>query len=1691
MAVLSTIGALGTHAFNAGGIYGTLHLVDQPFYESLSRANKSLAISAIAMEKYFQRSNQSLMQLQHTLLSIGGIAAVGLGAALFVFKDFDKQMRDVNSISNLTEKSLKGLSKQVLQLTLEVRQFSPEQMAQGLYQIASSGFYGAKGLKVLEEAAKTAVAGVAGMETTATALTGILQAYNLQAEDARKVSDILFNTVNYGIIRMEELTNGIGGVSAAAANAKIPLEDVSGLIISLTRAGFMPANALVRVERFITAFTMKPDKDLVKLMNSLGVSSGTEMFQKYGIVGAIEKIYNLTKGGKGNLLGDLFGDKREQQAIASLVQDNAKRIKESMELAKKYDGARDRAYNEQRKAFESSANELKATFLLAVTELGEKAVPQALKLFAALKPIVNSLRDINVELVIGGIKWTLIAAGAVTALRVINDIRRSIAGISINVLERLGAAKLAGAGAVTSSGMISNVINTARMSNLTTDIQLQQRMQGATQSQLIAQEQKLAAARTVSLDAEKQKLFIERQRLRQLELATQQLVTQNQLAIRQVQAQLTILQTAKQINGAYIIPGLRGFVSKANYDAQVAAAKVQRDTLVQTSLLLTQQLETEKQILINKIKAYQTEVAKNTTKKESLALALEENIQQLAQLDQGVALLAQERQILQGAIAELEARINTNRALAIQQGLTGELVILQQKLAANTLALNTRMDTIVKGTSQWKNVLGSIASFLGLNWGTAIFAGVALAIWGVVTALNAARKELERLNKEEEAHNDILQHQIDIRDQDKKTLEEYVRKYDEYTETLTKAKKGSVEYVEAFNNIAKVKDGIKDKIKSVTSYVDMQKISFYNLRDAAIETTDAISNSMSKIQRDLAKGQLQVKVNEAITRLPQYFGGAIGGGVTKQAIESLFLKVRNGSLDIDNVPAGLRGLLLDKSVNAYGLQTFAFKPEVEKIKNNPLRFAQYLYAQAKKAGYFKNSNLNSVNSLQNIMTDLDLYAYELDQLGRTVTTSTKTPTTTETGGGGGDTADKATLADIYEAKVSKADSDLQALVNERNRLSELGLFEQASRVQEKIPAAKNRLINLYSDEKAIRSAYSDQSKEEIEAKIAEAKKNITEVETDNDKIFKDEIERQQKEFDIAVKNGEIDRAKRLAGNLIQFIDQAIVNATPTYAGYLREKKADVLKNVEGLKAPTVEISAQLREQSKESRRVERERRRSTIEQNGTPLDLLKFDQEQYIDAMADVRGATNQFDSATKSLSNLKGYDRVKSIIFSNPALWTEDDIKFLETWLNTNATQVEKYFPKYLDFLTNLNSYRQEVIKSQDVVNSTVKSGARNIYEMYDEDKNNAIDVISNLEQFIAGAKQSPYRQTDIDDANKFIQSIRDKEQKKFDKESKEEAKRIEETDAEYNRRLKEQEEEQKNLDEAQRNLQKIRNDALELQIEQNQIGKTLTAKDRRDSAGRKFLSVQQALDYEYNQSTTSPVRKEELKNEYTKALIDYQREILSIDSEVFGSLGETIWNARRDKNVFGNYIKELLESTAKENFSKVWTGIFKSKTEADENGNVKETNPLRRWLDKVTGNDTFKKAYGVLGSAYSGLSAISSIGTESSTGGFIEGGMAGASAGAGIAGALGIAVPQVAIAGALIGAILGTSKARRNAEERAQRIREAQLAELAKINNKLTPQYDFFNRGGFGALTSAFNFAGGMNVEYAWAVDDRRGIR
>ena len=300
------------------------------------------------------------------------VAAGGLAAATNLAIGFDKSMRNVNSIAQLPEPAFKKLNREVLAMAGPTAQ-APKTLAEGLYDLVSSGFDANESIQILNASARAATAGLTTTEVSTKAVAAALNAYHRPASDAKQISDDLFQTVNLGVVTFDELASTIGYVLPAANTMGVDLKQVGASISTLTKQGQSGSNAVTNINAALTAF-IKPSKAMKGVLKELGYETSLQLVKQKGFQGAIQLVTRAVHGNK-EAIGELFPNVRAMRAVFGLTGSASKSAAKDLRGFANDSGATARVLKEQSKSTAYQWNQLKAEASVLAINLGNKLIP--------------------------------------------------------------------------------------------------------------------------------------------------------------------------------------------------------------------------------------------------------------------------------------------------------------------------------------------------------------------------------------------------------------------------------------------------------------------------------------------------------------------------------------------------------------------------------------------------------------------------------------------------------------------------------------------------------------------------------------------------------------------------------------------------------------------------------------------------------------------------------------------------------------------------------------------------------------------------------------------------------------------------------------------------------------------------------------------------------------------------------------------------------------------------------------------------------------------------------------------------------------------------------------------------------------------------------------------------------------------
>lgn len=230
--------------------------------DEASRVLRGLSANIAGLDAQLVTAAHSQMAQGAALATVGvALAAVGI-ATLAALEDMTmasiKYTQSAALTQTQTDKVAMSLG-DLKKMGLDVAQTMPvmfDQVQPALYDIFSSIETDAPGAKfLLEQIGVGAVAGAVNMSVAGRELIAVLNAWNMKAEDAGHVNDVLFQLVRKGVGTYEQFGTAIGKAIPSAVKASQSVEDLAGMMAFLTRNGLSAAMAATSAARALDAMS--------------------------------------------------------------------------------------------------------------------------------------------------------------------------------------------------------------------------------------------------------------------------------------------------------------------------------------------------------------------------------------------------------------------------------------------------------------------------------------------------------------------------------------------------------------------------------------------------------------------------------------------------------------------------------------------------------------------------------------------------------------------------------------------------------------------------------------------------------------------------------------------------------------------------------------------------------------------------------------------------------------------------------------------------------------------------------------------------------------------------------------------------------------------------------------------------------------------------------------------------------------------------------------------------------------------------------------------------------------------------------------------------------------------------------------------------------------------------------------------
>lgn len=251
-------------------------------------------------------------------LAAVGAAAAGVAVASYkVGSEYETALAKVGTIADTAAKPLATLSDEIMNLSSQTG-IAAADIAEATYSAISATGDTANAVSIVAQATQLATAGFASTGDSLNTLTGIMNAYGMQAQDLESVSDSLIATQNLGVLTIGELSSSIGRAISTASAYGVGLSNLETGYIALTKAGISCDESTTYLSSMFSELGDAGSNVGKILTEETGQSFGQLMESGYSLADVLQILYDNC-GQDSEALMQLWGSQEAGKASNAIV----------------------------------------------------------------------------------------------------------------------------------------------------------------------------------------------------------------------------------------------------------------------------------------------------------------------------------------------------------------------------------------------------------------------------------------------------------------------------------------------------------------------------------------------------------------------------------------------------------------------------------------------------------------------------------------------------------------------------------------------------------------------------------------------------------------------------------------------------------------------------------------------------------------------------------------------------------------------------------------------------------------------------------------------------------------------------------------------------------------------------------------------------------------------------------------------------------------------------------------------------------------------------------------------------------------------------------------------------------------------------------------------------------------------------
>lgn len=301
--------------------------------------------------------------------------AVAAGASVKMAIDFEDSMSKVTRLADVSEQQAKSWAEELKKLGPELAK-SPNELAEALYFVASSGAPVSEAMNIVAISAKASATGMGETKEIADALTSVVNTYGLANIDAAKSADIMTRAVQLGKGEAEDWARVVGRITPVANYLGVGFEEVGAAMAVVTNRGLSASEAATGIRQAMIAL-QKPTKATTQILAMHGTSMEEirKIADEQGLLPALQKLKDLA-GGNAETFNKFFPNIRGTNAALMLLsEEGAAQTDHIFKEMTDTTGALDESFKKAEETTKFKLNKALAELKTAGIEMGEALTP--------------------------------------------------------------------------------------------------------------------------------------------------------------------------------------------------------------------------------------------------------------------------------------------------------------------------------------------------------------------------------------------------------------------------------------------------------------------------------------------------------------------------------------------------------------------------------------------------------------------------------------------------------------------------------------------------------------------------------------------------------------------------------------------------------------------------------------------------------------------------------------------------------------------------------------------------------------------------------------------------------------------------------------------------------------------------------------------------------------------------------------------------------------------------------------------------------------------------------------------------------------------------------------------------------------------------------------------------------------------